>query len=140
VILQRVLMAVAAVAALAAAAVIAMVALAFAIFGFLKPEIGAADASAAVAAVFAALIGLGGLLSAQGVGMRSRRRARKGEPTDGDAAGLIDRLMDLARDRPVAAIGVAVALGIFLMRSPSALAAIARAFFETFTGAGQQRR
>lgn len=128
-------MAVAAVAAIAAAAVIAMVALAFAIFGFLKPEIGAANASAAVAAVFASLIGLGGLLSARGAGMRSRPR-RKGEPTDTDAAGLIDRLMDLARDRPVAAIGVAVALGIFLMRSPSALAAIAQAFFQTFaTGA-----
>ena len=138
-ILQRVLMAVAAVAALAAAAVIAMVALAFAIFGLLKPEIGAANASAAVAAVFAALIGLAGLLSARGVGLRRRPR-HKGEATDGDAAGLIDRLMDLARDRPVAAIGVAVALGIFLMRSPSALAAIARAFFETFTGGGQQRR
>ncbi len=127
-------MAVAAVAALAAAAVIAMVALAFAIFGFLKPEIGAAEASAAVTGVFAALIGLGGLLSARGVGMPSRRRVRKGEATDTDTAGLIDRLMDLARDRPVAAIGVAVALGIFLMRSPSALAAIAQAFFQTFTG------
>lgn len=137
-ILQRVLMAVAAVAALAAAAVIAMVALAFAIFGMLKPEIGPANASAAVAATFAALIGLAGFMSARGASGRGGQRRRKGEP-EGDAASLIDRLMDLARDRPIAAVGVAVALGIFLMRSPTALAAIARAFFDTFTGGGAER-
>ena len=138
-ILQRVLMAIAAAAALAAAAAIAMVALAFAIFGMLKPEIGPANASAAVAAMFALLIGLAGLMSARGVGFRRRRRRHKGE-ADADTLGLVDRLMELARDRPIAAVGVAVALGIFLMRSPSALSAIARAFFETFAGARQDNR
>jgi len=127
-------MAIAAAAAVAAAAVISMVALSFAIFGILRPQIGPANASAAVAAVFALMIGLAGLMAALRSGGGGRRRERMNER---EAMGLADRLMELARDKPMAAVGVALALGLILMRSPMALGAIAKAFFETLGGGGR---
>jgi hypothetical protein len=136
VILQRVLMAIAAAAALSAAAVIAMVALAFAVYGFLEPHFGSADASAGVAALYAFLIGFGGFMAARGVTGPVRRRPKG----DGEALGLTDRLMDLARDKPLAAIGVALAIGVILVRSPKSLAAIARAFFEAINTTAPERK
>jgi hypothetical protein len=128
VILQRLLLAIAAGAAIAAAAAISMVALSLAVFGLLRPHIGPAYASAAVAAMFAVLIGLAGLLAASGAG---RRRGRMNER---EAMGLAGRLMELARDKPIAAVAVALAMGVVLVRSPKSLGAIARAFFESLSG------
>lgn len=130
-ILQRVLMTVAAAAAIAAAVAIALIALAFAIFAFLRPYVGPANASAIVAAAFAVIVGLIGFLAAQRAGGGFGQAA---QASDGDAMSLAERLMDLARERPVIAVGVALALGVVLMRSPRSLAAVARAFFETLSG------
>jgi hypothetical protein len=135
VILQRVLMAIAAAAALAAAAVIAMVALAFAIYGFLLPHFGSANASAGVAALFAFLIGFGGFMAARGVSPRRRRTKADDEPLT-----LIDRLMDLARDKPIAAVAVALAVGVLLVRSPKSLAAVVRTVLESLAPAPERRR
>jgi hypothetical protein len=138
VILQRALLWIAAAAALAAAAVIGMIALAFAVYGFLVPHVGPANASAGVAALFAFLIGLGGLLA--GLGLRGARRRRTGRYEERDALGLADRVMEVARDRPLAAVGVALAVGVILVRSPSALSAISRAFFDSVGGRERRRR
>lgn len=135
-ILQRLMMAAAAIAAIAAAAAIAVVALALAVFAAFRPYVGEAYAWAIVAAGFALAIGLAGLIVAQGARGRTRRRGRREEA---DALGLAEQLLDLARDRPVSAVGVAVALGVVLMRSPKSLSAIAKAFFETVTGKGERR-
>ena len=123
-------MAIVAGAAMAAAAVIATIALAFAIFAFSRPMVGTANAAAIVAAAFAALIGLAG------PGRPGRRLARRRAAgvDEGEAMGLADRLMDLARDKPVVAVGVALALGLVLMRNPKSLGAIARAFFDSLAG------
>jgi hypothetical protein len=130
------MMAAAAIAAVAAAAAIAVVAVAFAVFAACRPYVGEAYAWAIVAAAFALTIGLAGMIAAQGARGRSRRRGRYDEE---DALGLAERLIDLARDRPVSAVGVALALGIVLIRSPKSLAAIAKAFFETFMGKAEPR-
>ncbi len=119
-------MAVVAGAAMAAAAVIATVALACAIYAFVLPLAGPANAAAVVAAVFAALIGLAGLLAARGVRGPGRRKVEPAEP-----AGLTDRLMVLAKEKPLVAVGVALAAGVILIRSPRSLGAVARAFFES---------
>lgn len=129
-------MAIAAAAAIAGAAVITMVALSFAIYGLLLPQIGPANASAVVAAVFALMIGFAGLMAARGAG-----GGRRGERiNEREAMGLADRLLELARDKPMAAVGVALALGLILMRSPQALGAIARAFFESLSGGRADER
>ena len=86
--------------------------------------------SAIVAAVFAASIGRAGFFAARGTGWRGGG----GRADEREAMGLADRLMDLARDRPLVAVGVALALGLMLMRSPKSLGAIARAFFDSLTG------
>lgn len=130
-ILQRVLMAVAAAAAIAAAVVIAMIALAAAIFGFLQPYVGPANAAAIVAAAFALMVGVSGLVAAQRAGGGG---VVHGRADDGEAAGLVERLIEVARDRPMVTVGVALALGVVLIRSPRSLGAIARAFFETISG------
>ncbi len=134
-ILQRVLMAIAAAAALAAAAVIAMVALAYAVYGFLLPHFGSANASAGVAALFAFLIGFGGFMAARGAVPAHRRTRGDDEPLT-----LVDRLMDLARDKPIAAIAVALAVGVLLVRSPKSLAAVVRTVLETMAPPPERRR
>jgi hypothetical protein len=48
--------------------------------------------------------------------------------------------MEMARERPIAAVGVALALGLVLMRSPRSLGAIARAFFESLGGVRADER
>jgi len=131
VIFQRVLMAIVAGAAMAAAAVIATVALAFAIYAFVLPHAGPANAAAAVAAVYAALIGLAGVLAARGAGGFNFGRQKVDET---EAVGLAERLIVLAKEKPLVAVGVALAAGFLLMRSPKAMGAIARAFFESMGG------
>jgi hypothetical protein len=131
VILQRVLMAVVAGAAMAAAAVIATVALAFAIYAFVLPHAGPANAAAAVAAVYAGLIGLAGLLAARGAGGYGFGRHRVDEA---DAMNMAERLITLAKEKPLVAVGLALAAGFILMRSPRAMGAIARAFFDSMGG------
>ena len=49
---------------------------------------------------------------------------------DPSSRELLDRVIELARDKPIAAVGVALAMGVVLMRSPKSLAAVARAFFD----------
>jgi amino acid transporter len=137
VILQRVLLAIVAATAMATAAVIALVAVAFAIFALLQPHVGPALAAAIVAGIFALLIAALGFLAAGGAGAGFGRASRVDER---EAMGLADRLMDIARERPIAAVGVALALGIVLMRSPNALGAVARAFFDTFSGGRPEER
>ena len=131
-ILRRLLTTVVAATSIATAAAIALVALAGAIFALLLPHVGAAYAAAIVAAVFALLVGLAGLLAMRGSG--GFNLSGGGRVDEREAMGLAERLMELARERPVAAVGVALALGIVLMRSPNALGAIARAFFDSFGG------
>lgn len=124
-------MTVAAAAAIGAAAAIATIAAAFAIFAFLRPYAGPAGASAIVAGVFAVGVGAGGAMAAHGAGMGFGRARRESER---EAMSMVDQLMGLAREKPIAAVGMALALGVILMRSPRSLGAIARAFFDAVTG------
>jgi hypothetical protein len=108
----------AAVAALCAAAAMCVVSAGYALFAAVTPEIGAPWA-AAVVALAAAIVTLVGSLLLFRKG--DQRRELKGR-----AAGWADRLVETARERPLAVAALAVAAGWILVRNP-ALAHLASA-------------
>lgn len=121
-IFQRLLMAFVAIAAIATSAAVTVVAASYALFALMQPSLGNAGASAVVMAVFALIVLLGGLLA---IPRRKHRVRHEG------AAGVAEDLMELVRDNPMAAAGVAVAAGIMAMRNPRVITEVARAFFQS---------
>ena len=104
--------------ALATGAGVAVVAAAFALYALLKDYLGQPGAAAAVAAVAALLvIGIGLVF-----GLKAREKAAP-------APSLSERLLDVARERPLVAAGAALAAGIVALKNPQAVAALVSAFF-----------
>ena len=118
-------MALAAAAAIAAAAAVSVVSAAFALYALLEPALGSAGAGAAVAAVFAAIVAVAGVLA--------RRRAEgHAPPQRGEAdSGLVGKVMEIAKERPMLAVGAAIAAGVYAIRHPSLAAAIIGAVMES---------
>ena len=116
-IVTRLLRGFVAIAAICTAVSVAIVALAFALFAFVQPYVGSAGGGAVVAGVAALVALIVGLVAMP----RRRRRSSEG-PT-----GVADDLMDLVRDKPIAAVGVAVAAGIMAMRNPRVIIEVVRA-------------
>ncbi len=123
--MERTLMALAAAAAIAAAAAVGVIALAFALYAALLPLIGAAWAACAVAGAAALVVGLAALMAARKA--EGDRRGAAQAPVD---SGLVDTLLQVVRDRPIMASGVAVAAGIYALRNPQLIAAVLRAFMD----------
>jgi len=137
VILQRVLWLVAAVAAIAAAAAIAVIALALAFMALVQPYLGRAGAAGALALLCALAIGLAGIAAARRA--RGPNRPRADKDADREAFNLTQRLMDLIRDKPFAAAGVAAAVGLIAIRNPRVIGAVLGAFLEGWRGAGARK-
>ena len=53
-------------------------------------------------------------------------RPKKPEPDE----GLIERIFTIARERPIMAVGAAIAAGILAIRNPGLIATIAAAFLD----------
>jgi len=126
---------IAAAAALMAATGVITIAIAFAIYAAFEPMIGRAFAAEATAGVFGVAIGLAALaltLVAQG-----RRRARAASRPN---AGLTDQIMDLIRDKPFAAAGIAAAAGLLAMRNPRTIGAVLAAFLQGWRGGSAMRK
>jgi hypothetical protein len=119
-VIKRVLFAVVAVSALATAVGIVLVAGAFALFALLAPQLGEAGAAAVVAAVAAILVALAGLFAAV--------HAQGGPNHRHEEATLTERLVQMAKDRPMLAAGAALAAGIIALRNPQAAVSLATAF------------
>jgi protein-S-isoprenylcysteine O-methyltransferase Ste14 len=121
---EKTLAAVAAAVAIAAATAVSVVAAAFALYAVLFPHLGAAGSAAVLAVTFAILALVGGLLAA--------RKAEGGRRPESQAAhedgGLITKLFEIAKDKPLLAAGAAVAAGIFAIRNPAILTAVLSAF------------
>jgi hypothetical protein len=131
VILRKLVALAAAMGAVLAGAGALVVALCFALYALLKDAITPAGASACVALAAAALAGVAALLAV---------RALKGPKPDkrrpeGSGSGL-DRFIDLARDRPIAAAAAAVAAGLLALRSP----ALAGSLAAMALGGGKDKR
>lgn len=110
-------------AALATAVGIALVSAAFAIYAVLVPALGQAGAAAVVSAIAAVIVGVCALfmrMEASDGGGRSRRH----EPEP----GLADRLIQVAKDRPILAGGAALAAGLLALKNPQAAAGLVSAF------------
>jgi hypothetical protein len=101
-----------------AAVLVCIVAAAFALYAVARVWLGPAGAAAVVAVAFAAV--------AAGVAAFVTRKVPPPEPAD--ETGLVERLIELAKARPLVAAGAAAAVVAVLVRNPSVLTAIISAF------------
>lgn len=117
--LARLLAGAAAVGAMIAAGGAIVVALSFALYALLKDQITPAGASACVALALAVLAGVGVLaMSGKAKGPKPHKR---GDPAD----STLDRFIEFARERPVAAAAAAIGAGLVALRSPGVAGALA---------------
>lgn len=126
---EKTVMTLAAAAAIAAAAAVAVVALAFAFYQLLLPHVGPAGAAAALALVVVVVLGVLGLLAAMRAGAGRHHPPQPG-PAD---MGLVEKIIDIVRDRPMLSAGAALAAGIFALRNPAFMSALVKGFMETTT-------
>jgi hypothetical protein len=118
---KRILNFAAAAAAVAAAVAVCVVAASFAIYAFAKVYVGSAWAAAIVAAVFAVVALIFAGLSTRKVSLgRPGGKVRE--------AGLADRLVALAKERPLLALGATAAAVVVLARNPAMITAVVSAF------------
>jgi len=123
-IVRRLILLLAAAVAFAACSGVCVIALAFAFYALTVPYLGVAGTSgalAAAAALLMALIALSLVLAARA------KPAHKAPPTP---AKLIDRAIQLIREKPVMTIVGAIATGLLVVRDPKYLGAAMRAFIE----------
>lgn len=113
--LRRLFALAAAGAAVIAAVLVCVVAAAFALYAVARMWLGPAGAAAVVALAFAAI--------AVGVAVYASRKI-PAPPAPAEDVGLIDRLIELAKARPLVAAGAAAAVVALLVRNPSMLTAI----------------
>jgi uncharacterized membrane protein len=107
--------------ALSTGVAIAIIALAFALYFALEPPLGRAGAAAIVALAFIVVL----LLIAILIAMRGKARRREDEDH-----GLIEKLLGIARERPLLAVGAAIAAGVLAVRNPAVIAAVLAAFVQ----------
>jgi predicted permease len=119
-VIKRVQLFVLTTAALATAVGIALVSAAFAVYAVLTPLLGQAGAAAAVSAIAAGIVGIAALL----MRMEAKEGSRRREPEP----NLTDRLIQVARDRPLLAGGAALAAGLLALKNPQAAAGLVSAF------------
>ena len=123
--LQKTLTAIVGLVALVTATVVAIVAVAFALFAVLVPVVTPAGAAAVVAGVFALAVAAVALVVASG--SNGHDKDHHGGSAD---FGLVERLFDMARQRPLLSVGAAIAAGIIAIRNPALVATIAAAFID----------
>ena len=121
-IFRRLLLFLAGATALAVSAGVFVIALAYAEFALVKPYVGSAGGSGILAGSAALFVGILGLVLAN-AGKPPKRKP--GEPQS-----VVERLMDFIKQKPVTALGGAIAAGILAIRNPSYLGAVIRAFLE----------
>ena len=124
--LRRILNLAAAFAAVATAAAVVIVAASFAVYALVKPYLGEAGAAAVVAGVFALIAVIVAWLATRKVVPKAKRGGKL------DDATLTDRLVDMAKERPLVALGAAAAAAaaasVVLIRNPAVITAVLSAF------------
>jgi hypothetical protein len=122
--IQRLLLCVAAVVAFAAAAAVAVFAAAFGLYALLVGRLGPAGAAGALVGAAALLM----LLLALAAWIKSRPpRLARGKP-QGDP---MERIVEMARERPIIAAGALVAAAMVAMRNPAITAMVFKSFFDS---------
>jgi hypothetical protein len=118
--IRRILNLAMAFAAVAAAVAVVVVAAAFALYAAVEPYVGEAWAAAAVARAYA-----------QVAVIVARLATRKAAPKDGARASgesVVDRLIVMAKERPLIALGATAAAVTVLLRNPAIITAVVSAF------------
>jgi cobalamin synthase len=111
--IKRIVFMTAAAAAFAAAAAVCVVALAYALFAVSRDYLNPAGSAAVVAAAFAVVLAIGGIALSM-----------KGKPKPAPEASPVERLVALAREKPLIAAAAAVAGAVVLVRNPGMVATL----------------
>jgi Na+/melibiose symporter-like transporter len=120
--LKRILNLAAAIAAVAAAVAVCVVAAAYAVYALADYWLTAAGAAAVVAGVFALVAVIAAWLATRKVAPRTPRGAKA------EDAPPLDRLIGLAKERPLIALGIGAAAAVVLIRNPAVITAVVSAF------------
>ena len=124
-IVQRIVAGAIALGATVAAAGVIVVALAFAIYTVLRDYVGPSGAAAIIAGAFGLALAIGATVMMG----RAKRPKIKPHPLKPEPAStLADRLMGTLSERPVVAVGAALAAGMLAWRNPQMVATMMRAF------------
>lgn len=123
-ILRKVIIAVVGAAMLGASAAVMVVAAALAIYGLLKPYIGGPGAAAAIALIAAVLMLAVGLVL-------ERRLLRSGrKPTPQDEQDLMQKVIGMAQEKPLIALGALIGAIFLAIRNPALTAVVVKAFLD----------
>jgi hypothetical protein len=120
--LKRILSLAAALAAVAAAVAVCVVAASFALYAVARAYIGPAGGAAVVAAVFALVAAIVAWIATR----KATPNSKAGVPPP--PASPIDRMVAMARERPLIALGAAAVAATVMIRNPAMVTAVVSAF------------
>jgi hypothetical protein len=126
-IVGRTIAAVTAAVALATATMLCVVAAACALFWVLEPLVGGAGAAALLAGVLALIVAIAVLIAVSRTGHHPQHQQAHSGPTD---FAFVDRIIEMAKDRPILSAGAALAAGLIAIRNPALVATIVAAFMD----------
>ena len=123
-ILRKVIIAVVGAAMLGASAAVMVVAAAFAVYGVLRPYLGGPGAAAVIVLVAGLLMLAVGLLL-------ERRLLRGGrKPTAEDEQDLMQKVIGMAQEKPLIAVGALIGAIFLAIRNPALTAVVVKAFLD----------
>ena len=125
--LRRIAFGLVAAVILAVAAGVLVVSAAYALFALLRGMLGPSGAAGAVALAAAVLIGLVGLVFA---GLAKAPKRPAGADADQD---LLQKLVALARERPIISAGALIGFVTMAIRNPALIAIVMKAFLDPKT-------
>ena len=125
-IVGRTIAAVTAAVALATATMLCVAAAACALFWVLEPVVGRAGSAALLSGLLALIVAISVLIAVS----RPSRPARASPETGQTDFGFIDRIIGMAKDRPLLSLGAALAAGLIAVRNPALVATIVAAFMD----------
>ncbi len=128
-IIRKVLRTTAAAALIGAAVLVSVVSAGFAVYAVLKPLVGVPGAAAIVSAIFSVIALIAGLVLADRAEDGGGRHHHHNAPASD--ASFIERVIELAKDKPILSSAAALGAGLFFMRNPVLFAALAKAFMDT---------
>ena len=126
-IVGRTIAAVTAAVALATATMLCVLAASLALFWVLEPLVGRAGAAALLAGLLALIVAIAVLIAVSRPSHHPHKHARLDDHTD---FSFVDRIIDMAKDRPLLSLGAALAAGLIAVRNPALVAPIMAAFMD----------
>jgi hypothetical protein len=124
-ILRRIAFGLIAAAVMSVGAGVLVISAAFALFALLRGPLGSPGAAAAVSLAAAVLIGATGLAFAE-----LSKMGHKRPPPAEDDQDLLQKLIGMARERPIVSAGALIGLATVAIRNPALIAIVVKAFLD----------